>query len=97
MQDNNTKLQVNIFGNNFTLVGAANPEYLLRVAKYVDAKMKEMSNTTNGFDMVDLAVLTAVNICSELFTLREESQQWKKTFHEKSESLIKILDKTLQS
>lgn len=68
---------------------------MLRISKFVDQKMKEVSEMTKGLDQMKIAILAAVNISNELFQLKEKNKQWEKMFQEKSESLIKILDKSL--
>ena len=35
------KVEVNIYGKDYTVVGDQNPEHIARVAAHVDSKMKE--------------------------------------------------------
>lgn len=87
---------MNIFGQNYTLMGDANPDYMLRIAKFVDLKMKEVSDSTKGLDLLKIAILAAVNISNELFQLKDLNQNWEKILQEKSERLINLLDKSIQ-
>lgn len=96
MVKDNKKIDVTIFGRSYTLMGSANPEYMLTVCKYVDSKMEEISTANPQFDPLKTATLAAVNITNELFQSREQSKDVERFFEEKSKSLINILDKTLE-
>lgn len=95
MDKKQSKIIVNIFGQSYTLIGDANHDYMLRIAKFVDMKMKEVSKTTAGLDQLKIAILAAVNISNELFQLRETTSEWEKVVQEKSQSLMNILDKSI--
>lgn len=69
-----SRVQVSIFGEEHTLKGPASPEYLKRLAKYVDNKMQQISNSAPRMGTSRIAVLTALNIADELFRLRRELQ-----------------------
>ena len=95
MADKKSKIVVNIYNQSYTLLGEANPDYMLLLAKYVDTKMREIGNSSQEFDTLKIAILAAVNIASELIEERSRSNTVEKIFAEKSESLINLLDKTL--
>jgi cell division protein ZapA len=97
MDEKANKLAVKIFGQNYTLLGVADHDYMLSLAHFVDGKMREISQANPGFDSLKVAILTAVNISNELIQLRDEKRTWETSFREKSENLINLLDKTLGS
>lgn len=85
------KVDVNIGGQNYSLVGIESDEYMKRVASYVDEKMNEIARHNNKLSIPAAATLTAVNIADEFFktkgiyeklrdeieTIKEENEQLK--------------------
>ena len=62
------RVELDIFGQTFSLI-AEDEARLQDVAKYVDAQMKELSQSTATIDSFRLAVLAALNIANERFDL----------------------------
>lgn len=64
------RVEIDIFGQTFTLL-AEDESRLQEVARYVDAQMKELSQSTATIDSFRLAVLAALNIANERFELAD--------------------------
>jgi cell division protein ZapA len=64
------RVDLDIFGQTFSLI-AEDEARLQEVAKYVDAQMKELSQSTATIDSFRLAVLAALNIANERFDLAD--------------------------
>lgn len=64
------RVQIDIFGQTFSLIAEDEPR-LQEVARYVDAQMKELSQSTATIDSFRLAVLAALNIANERFELAD--------------------------
>lgn len=64
------RVELDIFGQTFSLI-AEDEARLQDVAKYVDAQMKELSQSTATIDSFRLAVLAALNIANERFDLAD--------------------------
>jgi cell division protein ZapA len=75
-------VKVVIFGEEYPIQGSADPEYILRVASYVDKKMREIASRSKNKSLDKIAILTALNIAGEL--LDQDSQ--------KSSDIIKMED-----
>ena len=60
-------VDVEIYGQRYTLLGDADDQYVRRLAKYVDEQMKAVANGLKTATPSKLAVLAAVNIAHELF------------------------------
>ncbi|MDR1029114.1 MAG: cell division protein ZapA [Clostridiales Family XIII bacterium] len=71
MSDTN-KVNVRIYGQEYTISGVKARDYIMKVADHVDAMMREIAESTGGGSMSSLAVLAAVNITDEMFSLQEE-------------------------
>jgi len=67
-----TKVDVEIFGENYVIRGTETREHVLMLANYVDKKMKQISNRNPRLSASKVAVLTAINIADELSKLQED-------------------------
>jgi len=68
------KITVTVAGKPYTLVSADPPEYVKRVAAYVDRKLRETSAATN-LPSGQTAVLTCFNLAEELMKAQDENRQ----------------------
>ncbi|MCR5296465.1 MAG: cell division protein ZapA [Clostridiales bacterium] len=66
------KITVTVAGKNYTLVSADPPEYVRRVASYVDRKLNETAAVTN-LPSGQAAVLTCFNLAEELIKAQDEN------------------------
>lgn len=64
----NNKVSVKIFGQEYTIMGSKSREHIIKVADYVDQKMKEISQALNSGPLSSIAVLAAVNISDDYFS-----------------------------
>ncbi len=58
-------IQVEIFGQNYTLRAEGDAEYVRSLAAYVDGKMREVATQTRAVDSLRVAILAALNIADE--------------------------------
>ncbi|MBN1424801.1 cell division protein ZapA [Candidatus Fermentibacteria bacterium] len=80
-------IKVTIMAQEYVLSGDMDPDYINRVANYVNGKMKEIHNKTVGMSMTRLAVLAAMNIADEFLTLRSDIERAEELGIEKMEQL----------
>ncbi|MDW7652138.1 MAG: cell division protein ZapA [Bacillota bacterium] len=73
--DPRSRVHVKIYGEEYTMRGTASPEYMKRVAQYVDEKMKLVGQANSRLGINKVAVLTAINLADELFRVRRELQE----------------------
>lgn len=66
--------EVEIFGERYTLRATDSPEYLARVAEYVDGKFHEVVKESPALSPAKVAVLVSLNIADDLFK-RDEARQ----------------------
>ncbi|HSH24768.1 MAG TPA: cell division protein ZapA [Massilibacterium sp.] len=76
------KINVEIYGHKYTVVGKENPEHIRRVANIVDYKMHELKDRNPFLDLQKLAVLTAVNLADEACKLENKIKQLEKQLKE---------------
>jgi cell division protein ZapA len=91
------KIPVKIFGQTFEILGDASEAlHYNSLAAYVEAKMKEIQDSSNIVSSQKIAVLAALNICDELFQERENKTFSVKSYDKKHAELVKLLDKALE-
>src|ERR1700746_779304 len=92
----NASVRVEIFDQAYNLRGS-DPEYILKLAEYVDSKMRAVAEATNTIDTVRLAVLAALNIADEYHLLKKKHQESGATEYQKRAHLLSnALDEVLQ-
>ena len=87
-----TKIQVEIYGQSYQIKAGADPEYIKKIAAYVDFKMKELASATPTVDSIKIAVLAALNIADEYFQLKRSKQDVDREFERRTERMNQILD-----
>ena len=92
MEERKQSVKVNIFGEDYPIKGDANTQYILRVGKYVDLKMREVAEKLNNKAPLRVAVLAAMNITDELFREREEKEKELLDVEERAQTLLEWLD-----
>ena len=66
------KITVTVAGKNYTLVSGDAPEFVRRVAAFVDRKLNETAAVTN-LPSGQAAVLTCFNLAEELLKAQDEN------------------------
>jgi len=64
-----------------------------RIADYVNQKMKEVKNNTEGLSEKKIAILAALNIASDYFRLLKEKEELIDMIGRKAEQLIRYIDR----
>jgi cell division protein ZapA (FtsZ GTPase activity inhibitor) len=103
MSEDKTQMEVTIFGQILKLRGDADPEMTVKLAEFVDQKMREavpstmsLSNVLYNERIARVAILAALNIAEELFQLRAEKENEKNLIEEKASAMLSLLEKELQ-
>jgi cell division protein ZapA len=90
-------IPVEIHGQRYPIRSALEPEYVARLAHYVDEKMRAASDSTPTGDSLRLAVLAALNIADELFRCRDVNQARSGELAERAGELERLLDRVLMA
>lgn len=72
-------IQVEIFGQMYTLKGGTEPDRVRELAAYVNARMKEVQKGTGVSDGYRVAILAALNIADELHRIRSQQDALQRT------------------
>ncbi|MBA4538320.1 cell division protein ZapA [Bacillus aquiflavi] len=62
---------VDIYGQQYTIIGTESRSHIRLVASMVDDKMREISSKNPTLDLNKLAVLTAVNAVNDYLKLKD--------------------------
>ena len=66
------QVQITIRGRQYTVRGDESNEDIQRLASELDSRMAEVASRTRSFDEYTVAMLTALNLASELHRLRQQ-------------------------
>lgn len=97
MPESGRVIPVDINGQRYPIRTGLDPEYVARLAAYVDGKMRVAADSTPTGDAVRLAVLVALNIADELFRCRDSSSAQSGEIAERTQELEKLLDRVLMA
>jgi cell division protein ZapA len=86
---------IEILGREYKIRGSADASYIQEVARYVDAKLREVSQGSTMPPADRVAILAAMNIADELFQLRRASTEEFSSIERRTQSLIRLLDESL--
>ncbi|EQA38719.1 cell division protein ZapA [Leptospira inadai serovar Lyme str. 10] len=93
------KITTRILGDEYTIVGDADPEYIKQLAEVVDRKIRELSLGMPSSSKLKLAVLAALNFADELEQLKNarpsSSGPSSPEAEEKTRKLITLLEEGL--
>jgi cell division protein ZapA len=91
----NSSVRVEIFDQAYNLRGS-DPEYILKLAEYVDAKMRAVAEQTHTVDTVRVAVLAALNIADEYHLLKRNQDSGNVEYLKRANNLSDALDEVLK-
>ena len=97
MSDSGVVIPVEIRGQRYPIRSSLDPEYVARLALYVEEKMRAASDSTPTGDPLRLAVLAALNIADELFRCRDVNRERDGELAERAGELERILDRILMA
>jgi cell division protein ZapA len=91
----NSSVRVEIFDQGYNLRGT-DPDYILKLAEYVDSKMRAVAEQTHTVDSARLAVLAALNIADEFHLLKRRAEGGSSDSSKRTRQLLSALDEILQ-
>lgn len=85
-------VEVYILGQRYSIKGDAPEDYIMKLADYVNGKIKEIYEKYPGITPLKASILAAITIADELHKLREEQIEMTRSIEEKAEALSKLFD-----
>jgi cell division protein ZapA len=86
------RVQVEIFGQVYSIKGGNDSALVRELAAFVDEKMKEVEKGTGTVDPLRVAILTALTITDELYRLREQCGTLEKTAGSAAKRLLDLTE-----
>ena len=86
---------VNIFGKEYPISSDQNPEYIRRLADFVDTKMSEIAAHAEAAPQSKVAVLACLNITDDLMREKEEKKSFIRLVEGRIKNIKKMLEKKL--
>src|SRR5277367_6285633 len=87
-------VRVEIFDQAYNLRGS-DAEYIVKLAEYVDSKMRAVAEQTHTVDTARLAVLAALNIADEYHLLKRNQDGNKLDYLKRANHLSEVLNEAL--
>ncbi|WP_041367676.1 cell division protein ZapA [Natranaerobius thermophilus] len=84
--DRRHRIEVNIFGEEYTLKSSSNPEHMKKVASVVDETMNKIAESKPRISLHQIAVLAALNLADEYLKLEDEHTDLLEMLDEKGET-----------
>ncbi|MFC1543359.1 cell division protein ZapA [Candidatus Neomarinimicrobiota bacterium] len=91
-------VRVTIYGHEYTVRAVADPDYIARVAAYVDERMRETEINLDGPQSpTRIAILAAMSITDELFTDRRKNSSSMDQIEGRAVALSNLVEEVLES
>lgn len=87
-------VRVDIYDQSYNLRGT-DPEYIHKLAEFVDLKMRTVAEQTQTVDSLRLAVLAALNIADEYHLLKKKYDSIASDYRLNADRLSSALDEAL--
>lgn len=90
-------MKIEIFDQTYNVQADGDEAYLRELAAFVDEKMRTVAEATRQVDSMRVAVLSALNIADELFTLRKRQHELEGPLRQRVEKCVNLVEKALES
>ena len=89
------QIKVKIYDQEYVIKSDENEEQLNRIADYVNDKLKEIQDNTEGLSEKKMAILVALNIASEYFQAIKEHDKLSVNIRQRTEALLNNIDSVM--
>ena len=97
MEGQGNLVRVTIYGQEYTVKAPADASYIKNIAEFVDQKMREVQEELATPQVpAKVAILAAMNISDELFSIRQKNESLTDHVGQKLSSLIELVDEALE-
>jgi cell division protein ZapA len=88
-------INVEIFGQSYSVRGDGDPDYLMELARFVDTRMREVAAQVATVDPMKIAILAALNIADEFSRYRKQREDAAGIWIERTEEISDRLSKVI--
>jgi cell division protein ZapA len=90
-------VKIEIFDQTYNVQADGDETYLRELAAFVDEKMRTVAEATRQVDSMRVAVLSALNIADELFTMRKRQHELEGPLRQRVEKCVNLVEKALEN
>lgn len=88
--------RVEIYNQTYNIRSDGDNDYILRLAEYVDSKMREISSGTMTVDSLKVAILAALHIADEYHQMKLQAEQTDAQLAARSAECAEMLDRVIR-
>lgn len=92
-EQQNSSVEVRIYGKSYRLKSDEDAEYVKKIAEYINSRMREIG--TPAMPPLSVAVLAAIHITDELFKVRDEHTSYMSELAERERKMDERLSEAL--
>ena len=89
-------IRVEIYNQTYSIRSDGDTEYIVQLAEFVDARMREISSGTLTVDSLKVAILAALHVADELHRLKHQHEQADSQLAARSAECSDMLDRLLK-
>ena len=89
-------IRVEIYNQTYNIRSDGDNDYIMRLAEYVDGKMRDISSGTLTVDSLKVAILAALHIADEFHQLKNQQEQTDAQLASRSAECAELLDRVLK-
>ncbi len=86
---------VNILGNEYAIKSEEDPRQVYKIAEYMNEKLKEIDENTEGLSEKKKVILVALNIANDYFQVLKERDELLAGIRQRSRELIDNINSTI--
>ncbi len=90
-------MKIEIYDQFYNVQAEGDEAYLKELAAFVDGKMRTIAESTHMVDSLRVAVLAALNIADELYTLRKRQAELEGPLKKRVERCVSLVESALES
>lgn len=94
--DSAQTIRVEIYNQTYNIRSDGDNEYIMRLAEFVDGKMREISSGTLTVDSLKVSILAALHIADEYHRLKSDLEQNDAQLASRSAECADMLDRFLK-
>jgi cell division protein ZapA len=83
---------INILGQELSVLTDSGDEHVARVVKYVNEKVEEVGKTSNNSNTLNIVILVALNIADEYFKFKGVKEDICNQLEGRSEELLNLIN-----
>ncbi len=88
-------VKVRLFGRDYNIRGHGAKRHVEELAEFIRQRVETIQQKAKVVTTIDLVVLTLLDITDEMFQYKQVKEQTIKELEEKTERLLKSIDRTI--